>query len=83
MGDFANGAEGKDLILPVPNGTVIKDENGNQIADLLGIGTRFIAAQGGLGGLGNAGLANSRRRAPGFALLGEPGQSRTLISKCR
>ena len=79
MGDFANGAEGKDLILPVPNGTVIKDENGNQIADLLGIGTRFIAAQGGLGGLGNAGLANSRRRAPGFALLGEPGQSRTLI----
>jgi GTP-binding protein len=78
-GDFCNGAEGKDLILSVPNGTVVKDVSGNTIADLVGFGTRFIAAQGGKGGLGNAGLANSKRRAPGFALLGEPGESRTLF----
>jgi GTP-binding protein len=78
-GDFNNGAEGKDLILSVPNGTVVKDVNGNVIADLVGFGTRFMAAQGGKGGLGNAGLANSKRRAPGFALLGEPGETRTLF----
>ncbi|MEY4206107.1 MAG: GTPase [Actinomycetota bacterium] len=78
-GDFCNGAEGKDLILSVPNGTVVKDTNGNVIADLVGFGTRFMAAQGGKGGLGNAGLANSKRRAPGFALLGEPGETRTLF----
>jgi len=78
-GDFNNGAEGKDLILGVPNGTVVKDANGEVIADLVGYGTRFMAAQGGKGGLGNAGLANSKRRAPGFALLGEPGESRTLF----
>jgi GTP-binding protein len=78
-GDFNNGAEGKDLILGVPNGTVVKDANGEVIADLVVYGTRFMAAQGGKGGLGNAGLANSKRRAPGFALLGEPGESRTLF----
>lgn len=78
-GDFCNGAEGKDLILSVPNGTVVKDIKGSTIADLVGFGTRFMAAQGGKGGLGNAGLANSKRRAPGFALLGEPGESRTLF----
>ncbi|MFM8673288.1 MAG: GTPase ObgE, partial [Candidatus Nanopelagicus sp.] len=78
-GDFCNGADGKDLILSVPNGTVVKEINGNTIADLVGFGTRFMAAQGGKGGLGNAGLANSKRRAPGFALLGEPGEARTLF----
>ena len=78
-GDFCNGKEGKDLILPVPNGTVIKDEMGNVLSDLVGVGTRFVAAQGGKGGLGNAALASSKRRAPGFALKGEPGETRTLI----
>jgi len=77
-GDYCNGKEGKDLILPVPNGTVIKDRDGNILADLVGNGTRFIAAQGGKGGLGNAGLASSKRRAPGFALKGEPGEERSL-----
>ena len=77
-GDWCNGKEGKDLIMPVPNGTVVKDEHGNVLADLVGYGTRFIAAQGGKGGLGNSGLASSKRRAPGFALKGEPGEERTL-----
>ncbi|MEI6216148.1 MAG: GTPase ObgE [Actinomycetes bacterium] len=77
-GDYCNGAEGKDLVMPVPNGTVVKDADGNVLADLIGEGLRFIAAQGGKGGLGNAGLASSKRRAPGFALKGEAGEERTL-----
>lgn len=78
-GDRKDGSQGEDLILGVPSGTVIYDESGKQLADLVGNGTTFLAAEGGRGGLGNAALASSKRRAPGFALLGEPGESRTLI----
>ena len=77
-GDRKDGTYGEDLILPVPNGTVIFDDKGNQLADLIGIGTTFLAAQGGHGGLGNLALSSSKRRAPGFALIGEPGEERTL-----
>jgi GTP-binding protein len=77
-GDRKDGTYGEDLILPVPNGTVILDAKGNQLADLIGTGTTFLAAQGGHGGLGNLALSSSKRRAPGFALLGEPGEERTL-----
>ena len=48
------------------------------LADLVGAGTRFEAAAGGRGGLGNAALASRARKAPGFALLGEKGQVREL-----
>ena len=78
-GDYCNGGNGGDMILKVPNGTVVKDLAGNTLADLVGQGTRFVAAQGGKGGLGNAALSSSKRRAPGFALRGEPGEERTLI----
>lgn len=78
-GDYCNGGEGGDLIMMVPNGTVVKDSAGNLLADLVGAGTRFVAAQGGKGGLGNAALASRKRRAPGFALKGEGGEERTLI----
>jgi GTP-binding protein len=77
-GDRKDGTYGEDLILPVPNGTVVLDSRGNQLADLIGTGTTFLAAQGGHGGLGNLALSSSKRRAPGFALLGEPGEERTL-----
>jgi GTPase len=77
-GDRKDGTYGEDLILPVPNGTVVLDSKGNQLADLIGTGTTFLAAQGGHGGLGNLALSSSKRRAPGFALLGEPGEERTL-----
>ena len=77
-GDRKDGTYGEDLILPVPNGTVIFDDKGNQLAELIGTGTTFLAAQGGHGGLGNLALSSSKRRAPGFALLGEPGEERTL-----
>jgi GTP-binding protein len=78
-GALKNGADGEDLILGVPNGTVVLTKDGKVLADLIGVGTRFIAARGGQGGLGNAALSSSRRRAPGFALLGEPGEKRTLV----
>ena len=68
-----NGADGGDLVVKVPNGTLVLDKKGTILADLVGIGTRFVAAGGGKGGLGNAALASPRRKAPGFALKGEPG----------
>ncbi|MBV7294978.1 GTPase ObgE [Corynebacterium sp. TAE3-ERU12] len=77
-GDNRNGARGEDLIMGVPEGTVVSDAEGNVLADLMGTGTEFVAAEGGYGGLGNAALANRYRRAPGFALLGEPGEEREL-----
>ncbi|MGW4404343.1 GTPase ObgE [Nonomuraea sp. NPDC004702] len=74
QGSNRDGAKGDDVILAVPNGTVVKDANtGEVLVDLVGAGTRYVIAQGGHGGLGNAALATSRRKAPGFALLGEPG----------
>ncbi|GAA1757506.1 GTPase ObgE [Luedemannella helvata] len=73
-GKNRDGANGSDLVLHVPNGTVVQTEDGEVLADLIGNGTTFEIARGGRGGRGNAGLANSRRRAPGFAELGEPGE---------
>ncbi|MYT32170.1 MULTISPECIES: GTPase ObgE [unclassified Streptomyces] len=78
-GDNREGKNGQDLILPVPDGTVVLDKNGEVLADLVGQGTRFVAGQGGRGGLGNAALASARRKAPGFALLGEPGEARDIV----
>jgi GTP-binding protein len=66
-------------VLPVPDGTVVQDRHGNVLADLVGQGTTYVAGQGGRGGLGNAALASARRKAPGFALLGEPGQARDIV----
>jgi len=78
MGANREGANGGDLEVRVPDGTVILDEQGRMLADLVGAGTRFVAAEGGRGGLGNAALASRARKAPGFALLGEKGQARDL-----
>ena len=69
-GDFRNGATGPDIVLPVPIGTVVRDSKGNQIADLDEAGMTLVVAEGGQGGLGNAALSSSKRKAPGFALLG-------------
>lgn len=79
QGDNKLGKNGEDLILPVPSGTVISDQEGNILADLVGEGARFVAAAGGPGGLGNAALASAKRKAPGFALLGEPGEEISLV----
>jgi GTP-binding protein len=79
QGDMRQGANGATVELPVPNGTVVYDGDGNQLADLVGEGTRYVIAQGGRGGLGNASLANAKRKAPGFALLGEPGETKDVV----
>ena len=79
MGDFRQGKNGEDIILPVPDGTVVKSPSGELLADLTGAGERFIVAEGGRGGLGNAALASKARKAPGFALLGEPGEERDVV----
>jgi GTP-binding protein len=78
-GNNRNGAEGDDLVLRVPDGTVIKTARGQQLADLTGAGTQYVAGTGGRGGLGNAALASTRRKAPGFALRGEPGHEQELV----
>ncbi len=78
-GSNRNGADGSDLELVVPNGTVVLDEQGEVLADLTGLDASFVAAVGGRGGLGNAALASTRRKAPGFALLGEPGDARDVV----
>jgi GTP-binding protein len=77
-GNNRDGAAGGDLEVRVPDGTVVVDSQGRMLADLVGDGTRFVAAEGGRGGLGNAALASRARKAPGFALLGEKGQTRDL-----
>jgi GTP-binding protein len=74
-GSNRHGARGEERVLRVPSGTVVSTPDGRVIADLVGAGTRVVLAHGGKGGLGNAALANTRRKAPGFALLGEPGES--------
>src|SRR3954447_2849827 len=74
-GSNRNGARGEDRVLHVPEGTVVSTPDGRQIVDLMGAGTRVVLAHGGKGGLRNPALANPRRKAPGFALLGEPGEA--------
>ena len=79
QGSMRTGAKGVDLEVPVPSGTVVYDEQGNQLADLVGEGDTYVVAKGGKGGLGNATLASTKRKAPGFALLGEPGDVRDVV----
>jgi GTP-binding protein len=83
QGGFKAGANADDLELAVPDGTVVMTSDGEVLADLVGPGTRFIAAAGGRGGLGNAALASAARKAPGFALLGEPGETCDLVLELR
>nr|WP_134764903.1 GTPase ObgE [Nocardioides sp. 1609] len=79
-GSHRNGAHGADMVLSVPDGTVVSIRStGEVVADLVGPGTELVVAQGGRGGLGNAALASAKRKAPGFALLGEPGEEVEVV----
>ncbi|SNQ51553.1 GTPase Obg [Frankia canadensis] len=74
QGSNRHGADGEDLVLPVPDGTVVLSADGEEITDLVGVGSAYVLARGGRGGRGNAALSSARRKAPGFAELGEPGE---------
>jgi GTPase len=76
------GASGKDLVLHVPDGTVVFDEEG-LLADLVGEGARAVVARGGRGGRGIAELATARNRLPRVAEPGEEGDSRRLRVELR
>ncbi|WP_196594158.1 GTPase ObgE [Pectinatus sottacetonis] len=81
-GDIKNqfGKNAPDLIIHVPAGTIIKDEDtGDILADLTKENEMATICKGGRGGRGNARFATSANRAPTFAELGEPGESKKLI----
>lgn len=82
-GSDQHGATGDDLVVGVPPGTVVFDEDGVVLADLSAEGASFVAAAGGRGGRGNAALSTARRRAPAFAERGEPGEERWLRLELR
>jgi GTP-binding protein len=77
-----DGATARDLVIPVPDGTVVLDDDG-LLADLVGDGSRAIVARGGRGGRGNARLANARNRVPRGGEPGEVGESRRLRVELR
>jgi GTP-binding protein len=80
QGSHRDGANGADVVLPVPNGTVVKDaRTGEVLVDLIGAGTRYVIAKGGHGGLGNAALASTKRKAPGLAEQREPGDELDVV----
>ncbi len=66
-----NGKDGRDLIIKVPVGTVIKDDKENTIADLDNFASKIVIAEGGMGGRGNSSFVSSKRRFPAFAEIGE------------
>lgn len=78
-GDLRAGRNGADLVIKVPSGTVIRDASGEVLADLVESGERYVIAHGGAGGLGNAALASPKRKAPGFALLGDQGEEAEVV----
>jgi GTP-binding protein len=73
------GADGQSIMVRVPLGTVVSDEDGHQLADLTEPGQRWIAAKGGMGGLGNSHFATPTNKTPRYAQPGTEGQERILI----
>src|SRR5947209_2150690 len=82
-GNKRTGATGTDLVVPVPEGTIVRERDGAVLADLVRGGDRVLAARGGRGGRGNAHFLSNSRRAPGFAEQGEYGQERWLRLELR
>ncbi|HJM21352.1 MAG TPA: GTPase ObgE [Acidimicrobiales bacterium] len=78
QGKKKHGKNGEDLMVKVPEGTVVRDFDGAILADLVGAGDRWLAAAGGRGGRGNARFLSNKRRAPAFAEQAEIGEERWL-----
>jgi len=73
------GAQGEDLLIPVPPGTIVRDaETGEVLHDFHRAGERFVVARGGRGGKGNTHFKSATHRTPRFAQPGEPGEQRRL-----
>ena len=83
QGKRKHGSGGDDLVVPVPEGTTVYAQDGELLADLVTTGDRWLAAQGGQGGRGNARFLSNRRRAPAFAEQGEEGEERWLRLELR
>jgi GTP-binding protein len=81
-GSRRTGASGADLVIKVPEGTMVFDQTG-LIADLVGEGPRAVVARGGRGGRGNASLASRRNRLPRTAEAGESGEDRKVSVELR
>ncbi|HVC15361.1 MAG TPA: GTPase ObgE [Acidimicrobiales bacterium] len=77
-GKRRHGQRGADLVVPVPVGTVVRDRDGTALRDLSTPEERWLAAEGGHGGRGNARFLSNARRAPAFAEQGERGAERWL-----
>ena len=73
------GKDGKDLIIRVPEGTVVRDAETQQIIQDMSGCERYVLARGGRGGWGNQHFATPTRQAPRFAKAGLPGQSRDVV----
>jgi GTPase len=74
-GSGRHGADGEDILLAVPAGTQVFDEEENLVADLARPGARLVLARGGQGGRGNKRFATSTRQTPRFAEVGLPGEA--------
>ncbi len=78
-GGTQHGRKGTDLVLAVPVGTVVRDEQGTMLADLAEPGSRVVILEGGRGGRGNAALASAHHVAPTFAEQGEYGEEAGFV----
>jgi len=79
QGKRKTGKDGRELIIEIPPGTLVKDaDTGQVLTDLIKAGERFVLAHGGRGGQGNARFKTSTHRAPRFAQPGEQGESKKL-----
>lgn len=83
QGKEKNGKSGEDIVLPVPIGTVVRDENGELLGEILKEKQRLTVALGGTGGRGNLHFVTSTRQAPGFAEQGEPGEKKQIFLELR
>ena len=77
-GEVRHGRTGDDLVLPIPLGTVVRDDRGTLLADLVEEGQQIVIARGGHGGRGNAAFVTPARRAPAFAEQGEYGEDNAI-----
>jgi GTP-binding protein len=79
-GSNRTGADGQDVVLRVPSGTIVRDaETGEMIADLTEPEQRLVIARGGRGGRGNAAFATATRQAPKGAESGRSGERREIV----